>query len=379
VNATITLPAAVAGETTFALSATPDNPHVKFLLAGVAGEITQITVPGGQKSVSFQILAPQVTTTQPITIKAGDIPVATLNIVVTRAAAEGQTPAPSDDATQVVAGANAVTNAGGGQSNAAALIGVRQYTGNNALSILFNLADAGSFDTKQGNVGAFFLDPNLDRRGLQFHWGHASYTRSLGKDANGQDRVLADGEDDPRDAIGWYVRFGFTNANFQGDVKTGSGSNTVTTPTTVNGWVANTSLGVQWISRAHTIKVEDKSQSFSFGAELGLTSRYLFGDISQSRHGDFRTQALGSGRNSYIGFEASLYVNMGDARPYIRVSNFPYSDSIDGFTGWQAVLGIDVVTTLFSTKHSASNDDKAAGAPAGGSHGPSPARRQPAR
>ena len=253
---------------------------------------------------------------------------------------------------QFMAGARALTQTGEDGTGANMLVGVRQIRQRLAdardpeghpeervkmslLSGMFNFAGTRTISGSEGVFGTQLLDPSIDARGVNIRYGRIPFRGAMKKDS-------------VKPAVGYYGRAGISFHDWQG---TPAGGEALA----ASGQIAYASAGLQFAMRGDTVQrtAEQKEEQqnaeveFSFGAELGLTYRSLLGDIASDDNEELRLAVIGSNGRSFWGCEGTFFVNMGDLRPYVRVTHFP--GDISGFSGTQVVMGIDALTPLFAT------------------------------
>lgn len=249
--------------------------------------------------------------------------------------------------TQLVGGTRGVTQKTDDGTGANMLIGLRQFKDKQLICGVFNFGGTKTLSGSESTFGAQLLDPSIDSRGVNFRYGRVEGTA-------GQKGPL----------WGWYTRGGVSFHDWRGEPTAGESR-------TAGGQIAYGSAGLQLLSSEGSVTADGTKRPYWFGAEIGPTYRALIGGIASDD--ELRSAVLGTTDKSFLGYEGRLFVHMGDIQPYLRVSYFP--EEIDGFSHVQAVIGIDVVTALFST----SKEEPATKAPAGappGSPSPSAVRRQ---
>jgi hypothetical protein len=96
----------------------------------------------------------------------------------------------------------------------------------------------------------------------------------------------------------------------------------------------------------------DAANDYQVGFSVGPTFRWLNGDLSQGSNATLRQTLLGTSRTSMTGWEFTLMARLNEFQPYVTVSHFPRQSGSDisGFTGEQAVFGVNVVSAIFLNK-----------------------------
>lgn len=90
---------------------------------------------------------------------------------------------------------------------------------------------------------------------------------------------------------------------------------------------------------------------YQLGIETGPSWRFIGGNVSQD--GVFRAspQVLGTRDKHMFGWETTVFVRLNAFQPYVRFSYFKRRSDGDvlGFTGFQAVFNVNVLSAIFQT------------------------------
>lgn len=93
------------------------------------------------------------------------------------------------------------------------------------------------------------------------------------------------------------------------------------------------------------------SNTIQGGCELGLGIKILGGDLSQSPDFIANNNVLGLNQTVFFGGVFNIFANINESiQPFIRLSYYNAPTIIKNFTGVQAVMGINIVSSLISSK-----------------------------
>jgi hypothetical protein len=237
----------------------------------------------------------------------------------------------------------------------------------NQLMAGFNL---GSKAAVNETTGSTLLSPGSSTLGINLLWyGNLSRTKHSWKLANGDEaeelsksdlltkdiesKTLSDGKTKLGDLLGdatsgikvrittntgqtsIYARAGVGLYGFT-DTKSGQAA---------DGEVAHLTLGLQRVYEGFSIGDAD----IQVGVQVGVTSRFIMGDVLSSNNAGMSESLFGSKRSGFVGLEGALFAKAGDVVPYVRATYFG-NGKLNGFSGWQVVVGADLFPKLFSSK-----------------------------
>lgn len=132
-----------------------------------------------------------------------------------------------------------------------------------------------------------------------------------------------------------YGRLGLANYSF-----------TSSTPaTSANGTILSVAVGYQRVFDSFDLS----GNTIQVGMQFGLTGRFLMGDIATSANSAIAQGVFGNKSTSFLGPEFTLYAKAGDVVPYARLT-YLGNGSLQGFSGWQVVIGMDIFPKLFGGK-----------------------------
>lgn len=199
------------------------------------------------------------------------------------------------------------------------------------VSLFFSLAPAETIRGEQKDFGAFLLNPS--RAGSSFFLA-GNY-------------LWNPNHSEPKKEyyIGPSLRTGLTRSTWQATVDSTSQS--------VDGFVGYATLSFLVMSRTHKTaggNSEGQSNEYEFGLEVGPTYRWIGGDLARGRSFIESPEVLGTAQTSLAGFEATFFARLNTAKPFLRLTRFKRGTSIPGFSGWQAMIGVDILSSLFRSE-----------------------------
>jgi hypothetical protein len=108
------------------------------------------------------------------------------------------------------------------------------------------------------------------------------------------------------------------------------------------GSVVALSAGLQMVFESFDIA----GASIQVGAALGVTTRFVWGDVTKSNNSGLYRSMFGTGANAFYGPELTLFAKAGDVVPYARLT-YLMPGKLDGFSGAQVTIGVDLFPKLF--------------------------------
>lgn len=213
----------------------------------------------------------------------------------------------------VLGGASAGTGLSQTAATAAAIFGFQVWESNYHVAAKFNLGDPDVITADQEKVGAYLLNPGFS--GLGFNGGGNIYLTT-------KDKAI-------RPGLG--LRVGLSRSDWE-DVQQAK---------KVGGFVAYVVPTAQIISG----DLVASGNTYTLGFEIGWGWRFIGGDLLQDD--EFRTSVLGTSDSSFSGLEATFFVRMSNLSPYVRLTKYSSDVHIRGFSGYQAIFGLDVMGTIF--------------------------------
>lgn len=238
-----------------------------------------------------------------------------------------------EDTTQIaIPGGAGATVSGSGTAGAGPLIGFQVWQQDSFLvSSFFTFSAPQSVSGQQHDFGSFLLNPP----------GQGTSYSFAGNRVWACFPIYGCSKDNAPIFVGVGGRIGVTNTSWQ----SGSGNATQT----VSGTVAYFTPGILLTSKTYLAGEGDEMNQYQFGLSAGPGFRYIAGDLAQTSNDTFRQQTLGTTKKSMTGVEVEFFVRMNSFRPFVRFSRFalPNSTEVSGFSGTQAVFGVDVLSAIF--------------------------------
>jgi hypothetical protein len=238
-----------------------------------------------------------------------------------------------DDTQIAIPGGAGATVTGSGTAGAGPLLGFQVWKQDNfLLSSFFSFSAPQAISGQQHDFGAFLLNPPGQGTSYSFAGNRVVPCFLF---------VTCDKTTAPV-FVGIAGRAGVTNTSWQ----TGSGS----TSQSVSGTVAYITPAILLTSKTYvTGETNEEQNQYQFGVSAGPGFRYIAGDLAQSSNDTFRQQTLGTTKKSMLGVEIEFFVRLNSFRPFVRFSRFtlPNRTDISGFSGTQALFGVDVLSAIF--------------------------------
>ena len=83
-----------------------------------------------------------------------------------------------------------------------------------------------------------------------------------------------------------------------------------------------------------------ESNTLKFGLQGGVAFRKFTGDLGNNT--DFREETFGFKESGMIGAEATIFAEVNEFRPFLKATYFDISETVDGLSGLQLMLGVEV-------------------------------------
>ena len=245
-------------------------------------------------------------------------------------------PKDQEETTQIaIPGGAGATVSGTGTAGAGPLLGFQVWQQDSFLiSSFFTFSAPQNVSGEQHDFGAFLLNPPGQGTSYSFA-GNRVWKCFPVHGCSGKEKT------DAPVFVGIGGRLGVTNTTWQ----TGSGS----TAQNVSGTVAYFTPAVLVTSNTFITGENTDQNQYQFGISAGPAFRYIAGDLAQSSNDAFRQQTLGATKKSFTGLEVEFFVRMNSFRPFVRFSRFDVGNgtNIPGFSGVQAIFGVDVLSAIF--------------------------------
>ncbi len=215
----------------------------------------------------------------------------------------------------LVGGGDSGAGLGTAGNSGAGLLGIRMLREDDfSLNVLLHLGNQRVIASDgEAQVGTFLLNPHLEGIG-----------------------VLAEGSTEREVAIGSLGVRGRAGVSFV-DIR--SVDNDLVEASLFYG-----SLSLEWM----TSPSESGDTKARFGLSAGYTFRTLFSDIAQETRRGFRGTNIGSEDTSFSDGYFGFFARVKNVRPFIRFHSFD-APGITGFDGWQPVVGLEVLGSMFKT------------------------------
>ncbi len=191
------------------------------------------------------------------------------------------------------------------------------------LAVFFSFSGAQTISGSQSEFGSFLLNPATN--------GNSFYLAG--------NRVWQAGH-----APLWMGpsgRIGVTRSTWEATTAAGAQS--------VGGFVGYFSPTFLLTSGTYSTTTGDRNE-YQFGLEVGPSLRLLGGDLAQSDAFLSDPTVLGSADHSYLGYELTFFARLNSAQPFIRISHFSADNPISGFSGTQAIIGFNILTSVFKSE-----------------------------
>jgi len=191
------------------------------------------------------------------------------------------------------------------------------------LATFFSLSGADTINGGPGDFGSFLLNPNT--RGNSFYLsGNRLWAVGTRKEL----------------LVGVSGRVGVTRTTWVAPLTTGEQS--------VDGFVGY--LVPSFLLSSRTFKTGGpESNEYQFGLEAGPSLRYIGGDLAQADAFLSAPEVLGMSDHSFLGYEITFYARLNAAQPFVRITHFNSDSDVPGFTGTQAIIGVNVLSAVFKS------------------------------
>lgn len=130
-----------------------------------------------------------------------------------------------------------------------------------------------------------------------------------------------------------------------GDWAVTSGSGTTQMTETHQGGLMHVAALVQLTTKTYSPE-KSSDNEYQLGVEAGVGARAIVNSLGSSQQEAFRQMVFGTTDTAFLGFESAVFARVNSLQPFLRVTH--YGGSIDGFSGWNAFLGVTVLAPLFS-------------------------------